>query len=509
MSYNTKIISVLLVALFAAAGSLLADPAARVGRVNYLSGDVSFHPSSVDEWTDAALNYPIGVGDELWTGDGARAELHVGSTAVRLDSDTSLSFLSLDDTVAQMSVARGSLNVRLRRLDAGDTWEIDTPGTSVMLKEAGSYRVDVDPSGATGVTVRSGQAEVSSGQYAYPLYAGQSARITADTSGGIAIGEAASVDDWDTWCAARDAHEDSVASVRYVPRAMTGYEDLDAYGTWSVDADYGEVWAPAGVPAGWAPYRDGHWAWIAPWGWTWIDRAPWGFAPFHYGRWARIRGAWMWAPGPRTTVVVYAPALVVFVGAGPTEGNVGWFPLGPRDPYIPPYTATIAYRQRINVGRTGAFDFGRITVADVHYMYRDDVEAHTLVPRLAFARSEQVRDVRIVAGRVPPAQIRVSAAPAGVVAQRESLLAAPIRVPAAAARVPAQLYQRPVVVRTTPERRPPAVVPGAGPQPRQPQVRTAPQGPGRETTNGPQPQNKTVKKRVYRDGQWVWIEVAE
>ena len=27
------------------------------------------------------------------------------------------------------------------------------------------------------------------------------------------------------------------------------------------------------------------WVWLRPWGWTWVDDAPWGFAPFHYGRW--------------------------------------------------------------------------------------------------------------------------------------------------------------------------------------------------------------------------------
>ncbi len=41
----------------------------------------------------------------------------------------------------------------------------------------------------------------------------------------------------------------------------------------------GTVWYPQSVPTNWAPYRDGHWAYVAPWGWTWIDDAPWGFNP--------------------------------------------------------------------------------------------------------------------------------------------------------------------------------------------------------------------------------------
>jgi len=64
------------------------------------------------------------------------------------------------------------------------------------------------------------------------------------------------------------------------------------------------------MPAGWAPYREGHWAWVEPWGWTWIDDEPWGFAPFHYGRWAFVAGAWSWVPGRLDPAVrpVYAPA---------------------------------------------------------------------------------------------------------------------------------------------------------------------------------------------------------
>ena len=57
------------------------------------------------------------------------------------------------------------------------------------------------------------------------------------------------------------------------------------------------VWYPNVYP-GWAPYREGHWAWVEPWGWTWVDDAPWGFAPFHYGRWVNVGGRWGWVPGP-------------------------------------------------------------------------------------------------------------------------------------------------------------------------------------------------------------------
>src|SRR5205814_10383503 len=134
----------------------------------------------------------------------------------------------------------------------------------------------------------------------------------------------------------RERRVDTLTSVRYVPRAIVGYDDLDEFGAWRVVPEYGPVWAPR-VRAGWAPYRFGHWAWVEPWGWTWIDEAPWGFAPFHYGRWAYTGGGWVWVPGTVVVRPIYAPALVAFVGGpgwriGMDVGSpVGWFPLGPRE----------------------------------------------------------------------------------------------------------------------------------------------------------------------------------
>lgn len=92
----------------------------------------------------------------------------------------------------------------------------------------------------------------------------------------------------------------AVRTLRFSRKA--GYEGLDQYGRWDNQPGYGQVWMPTTVAVGWAPYHDGHWAWIAPWGWTWVDDAPWGFAPYHYGRWAffgnvgagyRDRMAWL------------------------------------------------------------------------------------------------------------------------------------------------------------------------------------------------------------------------
>jgi hypothetical protein len=68
------------------------NPPARVARLNYLSGSVSFQPAAVDDWSPAALNYPMTTGDHLWVDNQSRAEMHIGSTAIHADAGTASSF---------------------------------------------------------------------------------------------------------------------------------------------------------------------------------------------------------------------------------------------------------------------------------------------------------------------------------------------------------------------------------------------------------------------------------
>ena len=337
-----------------------ADPPDRVGRLNLVEGDVWFKPGGADEWTAAALNYPLTAGDSLWTDAPSRAEVHVGSTAIRLAGGTELGFPELDDRMVRSDLPQGLLNVRLRELEPGETFEILTPALSLSLAAAGSYRIEVGYGGNTRATVNEGRIEAVVAGLACSVRANQSVFVARSNSQSIEIGMAPAADEWDAWCAARDRREDHLASARYVPRTMIGCEDLDWYGSWSVSLEYGPVWTPSSLPAGWAPYRHGHWAWVQPWGWTWIDYAPWGFAPFHYGRWTMLRGAWVWVPGVIPHRPVFAPALVAFneagVGRAVLNGKIGWFPLGPGEAYVPPYAVSQAYIKKVNVGHTRITD---------------------------------------------------------------------------------------------------------------------------------------------------------
>jgi hypothetical protein len=171
------------------------------------------------------------------------------------------------------------------------------------------------------------------------------------------------LDEFDRWAMDRDRMLDNSVSARYVPADVVGYQDLDANGTWQVDASYGNVWYPNRVAVGWAPYRNGHWAMVNPWGWTWVDDAPWGFAVSHYGRWAQLGGRWGWVPGPNHVRAVYAPALVAFVGGNNFQltissgiaSGAAWFPLGPRDVYRPDHRVSRGYPDHNNRNHSAGY----------------------------------------------------------------------------------------------------------------------------------------------------------
>jgi len=325
----------------ASSGAALADPPSRVARVAYVTGGVSFAPGGEQDWARVFVNRPLITGDRLWVDRGARAELQLGSAAIRVGGTTDLTLLNLDDRSVQLDLQQGTLIVRVRRLDRGQVFEIDTPTLAYSIRRPGSYRIQVDGnSGDTTVMVRSGMAEVYGDGRAFTINDRQTYRFFDASLRDYQTFARWPIDEFDRWASDRDRRWDNSVSRRYVSTEVIGYEDLDQYGTWRQVPDYGNVWFPTRVAADWAPYRDGHWAWVEPWGWTWVDDAPWGFAPSHYGRWAHLNTGWCWVPGPATARPVYAPALVAFIGGSNFQapgggGAVGWFPLGPREVYRP------------------------------------------------------------------------------------------------------------------------------------------------------------------------------
>jgi hypothetical protein len=451
----------------------------RVARLAYLSGQVQFAPAGEDDWGSVEVNRPMVIGDRLLTGDDGRAVLELGDASIRVDNDSAFDFLNLDQDNVQVELSQGTLNLAVRQLAQGANFEVDTPTVAFVASTPGIYRIDNDPSGTGSmVTVFQGSGTVYGENGASrQVAAGTSYRFNDSTLASVEPTGLPQADDFDRFCEARDATYSRYAQQeqQYVPPDMIGGDDLDQYGEWNDVPEYGNVWYPSSVPAGWAPYRYGHWAWIDPWGWTWVGDEPWGFAPFHYGRWVHVRNRWGWMPGPVHVRPVYAPALVAFIGGSGLSlsintgggGPVGWFPLGPRDVYTPWFHASRNYFTNVNVtnirnvyvNRTTINNFyndyhaGRVPPRGGHdYAYRRMPGAVTAVPRNVFTEARPVHNAALKLNRTQLARSEVALRP-GVNPDRRSLgLRHPTTRPAAIKG--GEPFARPVVARHQPPPRP-------------------------------------------------------
>jgi hypothetical protein len=484
-----KALSLFLILLFVASVFLALpkqavaqdDPPGRVARLNFMQGSVSFEASGAQEWVDANPSRPLTTGDNLWVDKDSLGEVHVGSLAIRMASETGISFLNLDDRTVQIQLAQGTIEVHLRRYEPGNAVEIDTPNLAFTLTAGGEYRIETDANGdSTLIIVREGGGQVTGGGESYDLGPGQQYTFGGTDELSYDAQPAPGFDDFESWCQQRAQRENRSVSAQYVSRDIDGYYDLDDYGDWQVVPEYGRVWVPRGVAAGWAPYHFGHWVWIAPWGWTWIGDEPWGFAPFHYGRWAFVGGYWGWVPGPLVVRPVYAPALVGFVGGsgfGVTVGfgggvtGIGWFPLGPRDVWVPGYRASPRYIQNVNVTNTRVLTVTRVTnvynndtanrtVNVNEYTYARNVSAVTVVDRETFVNARPVANATI---RITPEQFEsarvVENAP--LAPTRNSYVASTAK-PVPASQRPAKSFtDRKVVAKL-----PPPIPPSGGHEPR-------------------------------------------
>jgi len=409
-------------------GAALADPPARVGRLSYIGGTVSFHTPDQQQWSPAELNYPVTTGASFWTEPKAKAEIQVGGTEIRLDEATEADITELDDNGTQIAVPQGVVNVHLREVPANGI-QIQTPNGIVSLTKPGSYHIDsghADPANpnvlpaTTQVTVLEGEASINAANTNAIVMPGEEAVInTNPPSFSLVEGNSTPFDDW---ALSRERREVASQTSQYIPPQVTGYEDLDAQGSWLTNPDYGPVWYPNVIVSDWAPYRYGHWAFVSPWGWTWIDDAPWGFAPFHYGRWVNDHGRWGWCPGERVARPVYAPALVAFVGGsgfnvtvslGRSAPAVGWVPLAPHEVFHPYYKTSVDYARNINSNNVNKTVINNITVNNIHenitVNHYANAPAATVVSSNAFTHGAAVHKSAVA---VPAAQLaKASVAP--------------------------------------------------------------------------------------------------
>ncbi len=404
-----------------------ADPPTRVGRIAVVEGTVSFHPTPDDPWAPAAINYPVAQAGQLWVEPGSRAEIGLGEARVRIDGGTEVDIVQFDDQNVVLSVPQGRADIYLHGRHPDEHYIVETPRGNVEVAEDGHYRIFAgDVSAPTRVAAFHGMAAIAEPQTNLTINRGEEAVIAPSDPPSFQVTPAAE-DPFDHWGEERERRVVEGVSYRYVSADMPGAADLDQYGSWRDDPQYGHVWIPSAVESGWAPYHNGHWASVAPWGWTWVDDAPWGFAPFHYGRWTQIGGTWGWIPGENRPHPVYAPALVAWVGnpgalvvgGGGGGVSVGWIPLGPREVWVPPYHTSIDYVRAGNAAYVPTTVVNNISVTNITVIHNNTTfvnQQHvTVVPQQAFASAQPVQHTMV---KVEPAAfthpIAVASTPAKI-----------------------------------------------------------------------------------------------
>ncbi|QKS27975.1 MAG: hypothetical protein HT579_02815 [Candidatus Accumulibacter similis] len=359
-----------------------ADPVARVGRIARTAGPVSLSRAAGRGAEPAIGNWPLQGGDLLSTGAGGSAEVEIGSTLLQLDADSVLAFVRLDDQQIVLRLRTGSLIARCRSLEMARQFAIECGGLRVGLCEAGSYRFTVGCD-SIAATASEGVLRCTAGDRSWFIAAGKTLCLHGD---GDAEHQsvAAISDEFARGSLACESSSRATDAFRHVSPQLTGAGDLARHGDWYETQAYGAVWFPRNLPADWAPYRSGSWAWLDPWGWTWIGREPWAFAPFHYGRWACFRGAWGWLPGHPVQRPVYAPALVAWsdpVEAGrppcSSQPAADWRPLEPHEAYAPTYRCSGRYLRQLNAPQASSSEqlgnVGRELLAMVRTLARQPV----------------------------------------------------------------------------------------------------------------------------------------
>lgn len=463
----------------AAVLGLAAEPAAwanddapgRVGRVAEVQGQAWLSDPDSGEWVALQRNRPVTQGDRLTVDGGARLELRIGSSTLRVAADTDLQFDRLDDDAIAVHLHRGSVALRAVADDVAHEWSVSTQHGRFLPQRSGHWRVDA-AADTSFATAYSGELRFQASDSALAVAPGQRAEFWAEGGRTHYTWADTPRDAFGDWVARDSRQDERGPATRYVSPEMTGWEDLDRHGRWDTHPEYGPVWSPTVVVAGWAPYRHGQWAWVRPWGWTWVDDAPWGFAPSHYGRWVHWGGRWCWAPGQRVLRPVYSPALVAWVGGphlsvGIRVGGapaVGWVPLAPRELYRPGYRVRPDHWRHVNPWHRyeAPRPPGQVPTGPIMYTNQGVPGGISVAPGAALQSRQPIRPVAL-----EPEQQRRWAherwqpqAPAVPAVQGVPAVPRVVPVPGGAVPAPAQRHQPPPAEPRPPQRhQPPPAAP--------------------------------------------------
>jgi hypothetical protein len=327
-------------------------------RISYLEGDGQIMTPEAGEWGLLSINTPIGEGDQIWIPQDGIGELQLNTgTYIRLDGNTSLQILSMDQDSSQFYLSQGSAYIYY---DAprGSVIQVDNPDASTRAFDRAVFRIDTADQ-YTDVSCSKGYVETENQIGNTRVNAGQMVSLGRDTHGEVSpIGPP---DEWELWNRARNDQlfpPQDTGGGYYLPSELRTYSpELNRSGRWVQVPQYGHVWTPTVmVGVDWAPYRHGRWIWRGH-DYVWLSYEPWGWAPYHYGRWAFAPAiGWFWVP-PATGAVYWGPG---YVGWARTEDHVAWVPLAPGEIY---YGRGYYGRHSVNITHV---DIRRVNVTKIY-----------------------------------------------------------------------------------------------------------------------------------------------
>lgn len=315
------------------AKEITSDAPIRLARFTYIKGNVSWRTSDKEGWASASVNLPLRQGAQIWVEGKGRAELQFDDGSLLRLGNSALITLQIlysdtEGTFTEIKQHEGLATLRLRHKLA--VYQIDTPFASV--KAAGPARIRTGVGQSVEIAIQQGDATIEGSMGSYRVRENDYLLLESGESK-IEARRIPRADGWDQWNLERDEELVEInrrPTQRNMPENVAFVAgDLDSYGSWRNDNDYGQVWCPR-VVSTWRPYSDGRWVWVHPFGWTWVSYEPWGWAPYHYGTWVHRPFGWAWVPGPVTQC--WSPAVVQFAYV---DNCVIWTPLAPREVLYP------------------------------------------------------------------------------------------------------------------------------------------------------------------------------
>ncbi|HOW53056.1 MAG TPA: FecR domain-containing protein [Syntrophorhabdaceae bacterium] len=316
--------------LFVAVHAFAADPDTLY--VRYIEGAVELAEAGSSQWTGAAVNTPLIEGDTIRTAATGRAELLMkDGSLVRIGKGSTMKIIAVEQNGVQFKLDRG-----MAYINAKGSKEVpiffDTSSAALDIATPATLRIDAYDDGTSEISVYKGTVYAAQQKGKMPVKAGERIVLRADGSAPVLAG-LRGADEWQRWNTDRDGSTSAGygESNAYLPEELRTYSsDFDTNGQWVYTDEYSYVWVPTVITVGtWSPYRTGRWAWIRG-SYVWIGYEPWGWAPYHYGRWAYHRHAgWCWVP-PARGHVRWEPAHVAWVHS---SKHVGWVPLAPGEAY--------------------------------------------------------------------------------------------------------------------------------------------------------------------------------